>query len=355
MKPSTTRNFSGVLLALLVIAIVGCVVHSRTTRSSDSALTTRLDESIAREVPIGFSGAVLIAKGDEILLNRGYGALRGVPMRADSRFWIASAGKQFTSAAILKCAERGLLNLEEPMSRFIPDAPADKRTITVKQLLAHLSGLGQSYVSEGSTSRDDAVHRILSEPLVDQPGNTFHYSNNNYQLAVAIVEIVSGNDYRDFLRRELLDPAGLHDTGFNATPGAKRVVPAREEMPTRLQRESWGGQGEYSTTRDLFRWYRILQARSLLNEDSVRSLFTPVTPIHEGEAALGWFSGRSKAGTTRIFTRGNEDWGPNALLYAYPDDDVVIVILSHAGNTEHDVSWTRDLHAKLEDILFHAE
>jgi hypothetical protein len=72
----------------------------------------------------------------------------------------------------------------------------------------------------------------------------------------------------------------------------------------------------------------------------------------EGFTALGWFIGRTDRGATRIFTRGNEDWGPNSLLYAYPDSDVVIVVLTHAGNTgDNTTSWSRTIHAKVETAL----
>jgi CubicO group peptidase (beta-lactamase class C family) len=103
------------------------------------------------EVARGFSGAVTVARGRTTLLDKAYGEERGTAMRSDTRFWIASAGKPFTSAAVLKCKEKGLLGLDDPISRFFPAAPPDKRAITVRQLLAHLSGFDQSYVSENLT------------------------------------------------------------------------------------------------------------------------------------------------------------------------------------------------------------
>lgn len=303
-----------------------------------------LDRIARSEMAHGFSGAVLVARGDRVLLDEGYG--KGITK--DARFWIASSGKQFASAAILKCLEKGWLTLDDPLSRFFPNAPADKRAITIRQLLSHTSGLDQTYASEGATGRDDAVARMFSHPLIDTPGAKFHYSNDNYQLAAAIVEVASGDDYQAFVTRELFRPTGLRGTGFAGSPGAKAVVTGRDATPARLATASWGMEGVYSTTSDLWHWYRALHNGTVLKPADAALLFTPVAPIQEGKTALGWFIGATEKGAARIFIRGNEDWGPNSLLYAYPDSKTVIVVLTHAGNANDDLSWSRFIHAKLE-------
>jgi CubicO group peptidase (beta-lactamase class C family) len=338
--------------ALLCLLAGGGVAGSPALRDSASAnVTAQIDSVVRSDVARGFFGSVLVARGDRILLNRGYGVVAGVNVRVDSRFWIASGGKQFTSAAILKCVEQGRLKLDDPITRFLPDVPSDKRSITVRQLLSHLSGLGQSYASEEETDRAVAIRRMLADTLVDSTGKRFHYSNSNYQLAVAIVEIVSGIDYKSFVQRELLSPLRLRNTGFSGSAGARQVLPAVGTTPARLRSNYWGGQGYYSTTADLFHWYRALRGGKVVAPAIEEVLFEPVTPIQEGQAALGWFIGKTEKGETRIFTRGNEDWGPNVLLYAYPAHDVVIVILTHAGNAPGGTSWSRHVLGQLEGIV----
>jgi CubicO group peptidase (beta-lactamase class C family) len=343
-------SLKGVSAVLWLFA--GGGVWSRVPRDPASAnLTAQIDSVVRSDVAQGFFGSILVARGDRILLNRGYGVVAGVNVRADSRFWIASGGKQFTSAAILKCLEQGRLKLDDPITRFLRDVPSDKRSITVRQLLSHISGLGQSYASEEETDRAVAVRRMLADTLVDSTGKRFHYSNSNYQLAVAIVEIVSGIDYKSFVERELLLPLGLRNTGFSGPAGARHVLPAVGTIPARLRSSYWGGQGYYSTTADLFHWYRALRGGKVVAPAIAELLFQPVTPIQEGQAALGWFIGKTENGESRIFTRGNEDWGPNALLYAYPTRDAVIVILTHAGNAPDSTSWSRHLLGQLEGIV----
>jgi CubicO group peptidase (beta-lactamase class C family) len=293
-----------------------------------------------------------VSRGDTVLLHKAYGVIGATPVRPNSKFWIASAGKQFTSAAVLKCADQGWLSLDDPLSKFFANAPDDKRAITIRQLLAHLSGLDQTYASEGASDRDDALKRMFAHPLIDLPGHKFHYSNDNYQTAAAIVEVASGISYQAFVRNELLRPAGMRATGFAGRPGASGVLPARAATPARLAAESSGMEGVYSSAGDLLTWYRALHSARILSHGSEQLLFTPVATIQEGQTALGWFVGRTDGGVTRIFTRGNEDWGPNSLLYAYPESGFVIIVLTHAGDAEDGVSWSRFIHSKLERTIF---
>ena len=332
--------------AVLLVLLVSGASAAGQPRTAD------LDAAIRAEVARGFSGAVLVTRGGATLVDRGYGSLRGSPVRKDSRFWIASAAKQFTSAAILLCRERGLLTLEDPLGKFFPDAPAEKRAITIRQLLSHTSGFGQSYVSEGARDRRTAMAKMLAEPLFGQPGARFQYSNTNYQLAVAVVEVVSGREYPRFLRDELWSRANLRDTGFAGEAGARRVAPVRGKLPSRLKRRTWGGEGVFSTTGDLARWYRALREGRILSRAGVDEMFGPVVPIGEGEAALGWFLGRTPGGERSIFTRGNEDFGANALLYAYPASEMVVVVLTHAGDADDEASWSRRVLGKVEKLLF---
>jgi CubicO group peptidase (beta-lactamase class C family) len=319
--------------------------------AGDGRLAARIDSAVHAEVTRGFSGVVVVSRGRDVLLDKAYGSVRGVAVAPDTRFWIASTGKQFVSAAILRCRERGLLTLDDSLSRFLPDAPADKRGITLRQLLAHQSGLDQSYVSEGVADRATAVWRMLADTLVDRPGRAFRYSNSNFQLAAAIVEVVTGQSYKEYVRRELWPRAGLVATGFAGDTGSRRVAPATSDTPTRLRHSSWGGEGVYSTAGDLWRWYDALRSGRVLSRESTAVLFAPVAEIEEGHSALGWFVGHTSRGSMRIFTRGSESFGAHSLVYAYPETETVVIIVTHAGNAEPQISWSRFVHAKIEALL----
>lgn len=304
---------------------------------------------VERRVAQGFSGVVVVARREHVLLSDAFGELGGRTVLRDDRFWIASTGKQFVATAVLLLAQQGRLDIDAPLSAFFADAPADKAPITVRQLLAHTSGLGQSYASELQSNRESAVAAMFAEPLQGRPGDAFRYSNSNSQLAVAIVEVVSGASYQDFARDALFARARLTDTGFSGS--GVDVAPTLEPLPERLTRAYWGGQGIYSNADDLFRWYRALNAGVILNEMSIETMFRQHAHIGEGDAGLGWFMTRSPQERQVRFTRGNEDFGANSLIYGYPDGDVVIVVLTHAGDAPDDMSWSRSVHRDIEAAL----
>lgn len=330
-----------------MLSVAGASQCPATAASSPASLE-RLLSSDARQ---GFSGAVLVRQGSRLQALRAYGRSSLGPVRPDSRFWLASSGKQFVAAAIMKLASEKRLRLDDPLRKFFPDTPSDKAGITLRQLLSHTSGLGQSYVSEEQSERKEAVRRMLAEPLAGPPGSGFRYSNSNIQLAAAVVEVASGMSYPHFVRRKLWQPAGLQSTGFAGDSGAARVEPIKGELPKRLKARYWGEQGVYSTARDLDRWCEALAGGRVLPASAVREMFAPVTKIGEGYAALGWFRGTTKRGTDFLFVRGNEDFGANSLLYAYPARHVVIIVLTHSGDADNDTSWSRKVLEQAEAAL----
>jgi CubicO group peptidase (beta-lactamase class C family) len=264
-------------------------------------LIERLNTIMQQEEASGFSGAVLVQHQGQTRLSKGYGSIRGFQMAANSRFWIASMGKQFTSAALLKCQDEGILALDDPLPRFIPDVPSDKKAITLKQLLSHTSGLSPGNGSENAPDRAAALQAILATPSADQPGSRFIYSNDNYQLAAAILEIASRSSYEIFVRVKLFDPLNLKDTGQASKGRDPQVAPTIANLPAHVLGRRWGQQSYYSTTSDLLRWYQALRSQDVLSQHSVEQIFQPVIPIKEGYSALGWFIGRT-AGACSAFS-----------------------------------------------------
>ncbi|MFN0182065.1 MAG: serine hydrolase [Gemmatimonadales bacterium] len=329
-------------------------IAERSLPSQDAPATqlARRVDSLARaRVPAGFSGSILLARGDSVVLHRGYGQVNGDSVSAESRFWIASTAKQFVSTAILLLRDRGLLSLDDTIARFIKDLPSDKRGISIRQLLTHTSGFGVSYAGENAPDARTAIARMTAEPMAGAPGTAFRYSTINYQLAAAVVEIAAGEDYHAFVRRELWAKAAMRATGFTGDASARLVEPAVSGTPPRLRKREWGAEGVYSTAGDLWRWYRAVNAGRVISPSGVAELFRPAVSIQEGQTALGWFLGATALGTRRLFTRGSEGFGANSLLYVYPDRGFTLIILSHAGMMNDDLSWPRGMLGDVEQLL----
>ena len=344
---NTNKMRSAIVLSILL------ATHASAEVAGDiQSLTDHLEDVMQSAVDEGFAGVVLVGQGNRVILDFAYGSAGTVSVQTSSRFWIASTGKQFTSALILKCQEENLLSLDDTIEDFFPNAPSDKRPITLRQLLSHQSGLPQGYETEVVSTTTEAVAAIMSLPLIEPPGTGFNYSNNNYQLAVAIIEKVTGNPYAEVLRKAFLEPLSLHNIGQADAESSKSVLPATGATPDRLMRSSWGGQGFYASADDLWTWFQALQSGAALSGPSVDELMMKgLTPISEGKAALGWFVGENNFGHLRVFTRGNEGFGPNSLIYFYPESKILIIVLTHVGSSDGQLSFSRAVHAKIELAL----
>src|SRR5262249_25703156 len=131
-------------------------------------------------------------------------------------FSIGSITKQFTAAAILQLEMQGKLNVQDSISKYLPNVPKDKEAITLHHLLTHSAGLESDF---GATdyepvTREPYIRRALAAKLRSVPGQRYHYANSGYSLLAAIVEIVSGQDYEAYLQENLFKPAGMTKTGY---------------------------------------------------------------------------------------------------------------------------------------------
>lgn len=301
-----------------------------------------LKDHYRRAEAIGFSGAAAVQQGGKTLLNEGYGFAdwhSGAPMTPDTVFDIGSVSKQFTAAAVLKLEEQARLRVEDPITRFFANVPADKRTITIHQLLTHSAGFPHDVRPALDTStRDAMIEAALEGELKSAPGTRYSYSNTGYALLAAIVEIASGTTYENHLRRELWLPAGMRRTGwvlfdrsdatfatgYDATGATATPVPHNwiEDGPT------WGRRGPgaiLSTMNELRRWATALRQGEILSEASLTKMLSP--QIREDTDApsyygYGWAISASSDGSCVIFHNGSNNLHYN-MLAIYPEKNLI--------------------------------
>jgi CubicO group peptidase (beta-lactamase class C family) len=206
---------------LVALTLPLCPVPAQhSARSSLDSVRRALDEYATRAEAQGVSGVLLVASRDDVVLHRAIGwrdAARSIPNDTTTLFYIASIAKQFVAAAILQLEDAGRLRTTDSIARFFPEAPADKRSITVDQLLAHTSGLGRYGFDPARRdwaveNREQGTRGILGSTLAHVPGTQFDYQNTNYLLLGEIVERVSGVPLDTYLDQRLFAPVGLRDT-----------------------------------------------------------------------------------------------------------------------------------------------
>jgi CubicO group peptidase (beta-lactamase class C family) len=326
---------------------------SRPTDSADAAVADRIDTLLTEQTGRGvFSGAVLVARGDAVVLAKGYGLADracGLPNTSQTTFRIGSITKQFTAMAIMQLQEAGALAVDDPITTYLPDFPTPERdgvAITIHHLLSHTSGIPELFrfyspatqASWPATPHEMVYELTRAHPLDFIPGTAFSYSNTGYLVLGLIVEQAAGQPYSSYLREHIFDPIGMDATGFEAA-GDARPDPAagylastgtREvSTQTRLDIASSAG-GMHSTVEDLYRWDRALANGRLVGRASLERIFTPV---REGYG-YGWFIG-DFAGRPSVGHGGGID-GFVSVIVRFVEDDAVVIVLANQETVRPD-------------------
>jgi len=290
-----------------------------------------------------FTGAVLVAKGGKILFEKAYGwanQREKLPNTLATEFRIASVTKQFTAALILQLAEKGKLNVKDKVSKYLPDY-AKGDSITIHQLLSHTSGLPTNLTGLNQamnlSSLNEKIRAIKASPLSSKPGTKFEYSNANFILLADIAEKITGVPYRELLKTQVLDKAGMLHSGLdrNNRPQSNEAVgyariDTRQwvKAPYRNMDAASGAGGMYSTVEDLYKWDRALYTNKVLSDASKKQMFTP-NMRNYGYAYI------------IVRNRGHKEYWHNgatngflSIISRYPDDDACIIVLMNVRQTK---------------------
>jgi CubicO group peptidase (beta-lactamase class C family) len=338
----------GWIAVLVVIVLAGAAVWYFRTREEPplpkEQVIADIDGYLNSLTPKGFAGSVLLEDGDSVLLDKAYGAADRAtarPVTTATGFDIGSLVKPFTATAILKLETGGKLRRSDPISRFFPNAPADKAHITIQQLLDHTSGLPDivdsaskpaSYTPDFDyepVSRDEIVRRAMNTKLLSSPGEKSRYSNIGYSLLGVIIEIASGQPYEQFVRETILLPAGMTRTGYLA-PGWKSADLAAgyvhdQRWGTPLEHRwlpdgpSWNlraNGGMLSTTADLAKWIHAIDGETLLTPGEKKALFD--LSVH-----------RNKRGARTMGAAGSNDVFDACYLW-YLDEHRLLIMLTNS-------------------------
>ena len=353
------RILTAVLPALLLLA---CAHPTKV----EPDLSARLDAYMMAKAALdNFSGAVLVAVNDSIVLEKGYGIGDrewNAPNTSATTFRIGSNTKQFTATCILQLAEQGKLSLDDTLGKYFTGFEYGD-TVTVHMLLTHSSGI-QDYFSfpefdlrPVKVSTDSIVHLLRTKLYNFLPGCDIDYSNSGYFLLGLIVEKVSGQALEDYMAEHLLRPAGMGSTGVDRhdtvlVERARGYVGTAAHPMNAFDNNSmsvalFGTGSMYSTVRDLYKWERALDGDKIISASSKEKMFFPhgaliakakerVDPgstMHERLEPIWNHLGYGVFVDTfmthpRHFTRG---WvaGFKSTIYHFPADHTTVVVLQN--------------------------
>ncbi len=322
------------------------------------SLETRVDSFVAPYLATNnFTGVILVARGDGVLLEKGYGLANpelGVANSPRSRFHIASVTKAFTAAAVLLLEEHGRLHTADPVSTYLPDYPNGGK-LRLEHLLTHTSGV--SNLDGPDWDREERLPHTTAElvglfkdrPLDFEPGAKVSYSNSNYNLLALILEKVTGQWYGDFMRDSVFAPLGLSSTLHDGD--MRRLIPDRASgtepdgirgvrFPRYIDWSGRTGSGSLVTTaHDLELFVRALYSGKLLKP----ALLAKITAPAEG-FAYGW--ARDERFGRKQMRAGGRSPGFNASVEHYLDDGTDVIVLTNSYSpVGQDPKFIEGLHA----------
>ncbi len=333
----------GATLALGLLAFSPTLYHSQAqdkadTISSIDGFLTRLVENRY------FSGTVLIAQDGEILLSQGYGLANrewDIPNTPQTKFRIGSITKQFTAMAILRLQEQGALSVDDPICTYIDDCPEIWQSITIHHLLTHTSGI-PSFTKLSDYSRlrplpsngEITLQRFIDLPLDFEPGTEFYYSNSGYIVLGLIIEEVSGQSYRYFLKDTFFEPLGMENTD---TDSNTRVVPYRAEGYISSSRKAdfidmsipYAAGSLYSSVEDLYIWDQALYGGDVVTSETWDAMLAAAYPIPDSGVQYGYGLIIDTASEHPTIAHGGGIEGFVSQMIHYTDDNTTVIILSN--------------------------
>jgi len=313
-------------------------------------ISARIDAFVATEmrrqkVP---GVAVAVIREGRVILARGYGEANvehHVPVTSETMFQSGSIGKQFTAVAVMLEVEDGKLALDDPISKYFPDAPAGWSRITIRNLLTHTSGIpGYSSKDVNSCSdysEDELLKIAYGLPLEFEPGSRWSYSNTGYLLLGFIIRRVSGRFYGDLLRDRVFVPLGMKtarvisetDIVANRSAGYQRVhgeIKNQDWVAPTLNTTADGSL--YLSLNDYIAWDRGLRAKALFRPTSWSTIYTPVT-LKSGNTypyGFGWDVDRALG--EPWYQHAGASQGFETLISRYLGDDLTVVVLANVSD-----------------------
>lgn len=383
MKREARDRFLHVRLSVAVLAlgIAGCAAPDPASdpaalASSPASLSPDQVDAIHRiattPIEAGRTAGMSIAvvRGTDTLLIEEFGHADlelGVLTPPDAVYEVGSVTKQFTAAAVLLLEEEGRLSLDDPLTKWLPDYPVGDRTISVRRLLDHTSGIMGYTEMEHlwvelaplDLPRDTLVTLFAAEPFEFEPGTAMTYNNSAYFLAGLVIEAASGMSYEDFVEERLFGAAGMENSRYchkdELTPNrAKGYEPSDDGLhPAPYLDHQWpyAAGSLCSTVRDLVAWNQALhgdgEGGEILSPESYRLMITP-EPLLDG-TDLRYAKGLAitdRDGTPRIGHGGGIFGYVSDLRYVPSEDLSIAVLINTAGGAS-----SGGIAGQIEDVV----
>lgn len=286
----------------------------------------------------------------------GYSDLENlVPAKPESAYRLASITKTITAMAVLQLMEKGKIDLDAEVQRYVPYFPRKKWPITVRQLLGHIGGIShyKNYDLEGHIKihkdTEEAIAIFQDFPLVAEPGTRYNYSSYGYNLLGAVIEGASGQPYGDYIKQHIFEPLGMRDSRLddpadiipNRVRGYRLVNGQLKNSEYVDISSRFAGGGTRSTVVDLLKYAIGILDRKLLQAETYRQMFTPMILKNAKYTTygMGW-NVRPMNGHFCI-QHGGSQAETKTFLLIFPTERFVVAIASNLESFDRSFYATR--------------
>ena len=271
----------------------------------------------------------------------------GTLANQSTQYRIGSISKPITTTAIMRMQEKQLISIDDLFGALVKDYPAENSGFTIKQLLAHQSGvrhyldqLGENFNRKEYSSTREAASIVENDALLFPPGEQFHYSTYGYTLVSLAMESAYSIPFEKIMHEEVFIPSGMTSTIFDKAENTSKdnmatpylhIGESLYRSPTANSSYKYAGGGYLSTPSDLVRFANSLLNDTLLTDDSKDIMWSPVAlangAMNSENYALGFRVGQDDWG--RYVHHGGKSVGGYSFLLIYPEQDVVIAFASN--------------------------
>ncbi len=337
---------AGPILALF--AGLASAVGSSLAQSSPERIS-RVEQLLTRQLVEQRIPGLSVAVADrfELVYSGAFGLAdieNNVRVAAGTVFRLGSISKPITAVAAMQLVERGRLDLDAPVQKYVPAFPVKPWPVTPRALLGHLSGIRHYRTPEELlstrhyTNVADALHIFAQDPLEFQPGTKFRYTTYGYNLLGAVVESAAGMKFTDYLREHVFKPAGAERIqpdnvyriipnrarGYRRTPAGVIENCALADTSNKIP-----GGGLLATAEDLVRFALALQKGRLLKPETLRQMFTSQR-TRDGRPTgygLGWYI--SERGGRKWVEHSGSQPGASTELLMLPERGLAVAVLTN--------------------------
>jgi len=343
LRPSA--KLSATFVAVLALSYVyPSIVLAQATSSVSQDVSSYVRSEMQRQHIPGV--ALLVSRAGKIVQAEGFGLANvelQVPVKPETIFQSGSVGKQFTATAVMMLVEEGKVGLEDPLTKYFPEAPATWKEVTVRELLSHTAGFGdypEKFDFHKDWTEDEELKMVESLPLAYPPGSKWEYSNLGYLTLGVLIHRVTGEFYGDFLEQRIFHPLDMQTT---------RIISEADIVPNRaagyrlvkgeLKNQEWvaptinttADGSLYFSILDLAKWDAALYTEKLLKRSSLDQMWTPAKlkngQPNKGGYGFGWFM-EEKHGHHVIGHDGA--WqGFKSAIARYVNDQLTVVVLAN--------------------------